>query len=190
MDWREGRRRRGKRVVQEVTAEGVVRGKKEGGGTEARGGGEEEEEGDTLPSMNHDTEADLEAQKLYRCWLPSSLTSLTRENLPVRVDPIQSYQLRVFFIVIKISLLTHDTIFFTKLFVLISLKNVSYRSMNRPNLKQISIQINWISLRYEDTITQEKRVCVWEIIKVKGWCRRKSGTELRRRPRYQGRRSP
>lgn len=39
VDWREGRRRRGKRVVQEVTAEGVVRGKKEGGGTEARGGG-------------------------------------------------------------------------------------------------------------------------------------------------------
>ena len=27
LDWREGRRWRGKRVVQEVTAEGVVRGK-------------------------------------------------------------------------------------------------------------------------------------------------------------------
>lgn len=44
VDWREGRSWGGKRVVQEVTAEGVVRGKggwKRVRGTEARGGGGE-----------------------------------------------------------------------------------------------------------------------------------------------------
>lgn len=60
VDWREGRSWGGKRVVQEVTAEGVVRGKggwKRVRGTEARGERQ-------VASMNHDTEADLEAQKL------------------------------------------------------------------------------------------------------------------------------